>query len=88
MRQIKFRGRTRNGNFVYGDLIQSWNEASIFDGERRCRVLDDSVAQFVGCDKTGVEVYEGDTLVDELENEFVAEIYMRPEQVARLTLKS
>lgn len=87
MRLIKFRGRTRYGSFVYGDLIQSWNEQSIFDGEHRCRVIPGSVTQFVGVDKNGVEVYEGDKLIDELENEFTAEIYMRPEQIERLILR-
>lgn len=87
MRLIKFRGRTRNGEFVYGDLIQSWNEQSIFDGEHRYTVEPESVAQFIGLDKNGLEVYEGDNLFDELENEFTAEIYMRPEQIERLILR-
>lgn len=87
MRLIKFRGRARNGEFVYGDLIHSWGSTSIFDGEHRYTVEPESVAQFIGLDKNGLEVYEGDKLIDDPENEFTAEIYMRPEQIERLTLR-
>lgn len=47
----------------------------------------DSVAQLCGYDKNGAEVYEGDILVDELDQEHVAEIYDRPNVIAALTLK-
>ena len=45
------------------------------------------VAQFVGVDSAGNEVYEGDVLIDELEQEYTAEIYDRPEKIRSLKLK-
>ena len=94
MRLIKFRGRNWKSELVYGSYCYTHFtdtdhavHAIIDEYGEEWRVDPDDVAQFVGCDKTGVEVYEGDTLVDELENEFVAEIYMRPEQIERLILR-
>lgn len=68
MKQIKFRGQLPNGKLVYGDLVQwggfespricSWDNGVIYD------IDPESVAQFVGYDKDGREVYEGDTLTD------------------------
>ena len=43
--------------------------------------------QFVGVDSAGNEVYEGDILLDELEQEYTAEIYDRPEKIHALKLK-
>ena len=66
MRTIKFRGQLSNGNFIFGDLVQwggfeepricSWNNGVIYDIEP------ESVAQLVGYDKNGEEIYEGDRL--------------------------
>lgn len=72
MRTIKFRGKsTEKGNMgklVYGDLVQwggfgegricSWENGVIYDVE------EDSIAQLVGVDSAGNEVYEGDKLLN------------------------
>lgn len=88
MRQIKFRGRDANGNFVYGDLIHySLGECAISDGKRLTFVKPASVAQFVGDDINDHEIFEGDILIDELEQEHIATIYDRPNVIARLSFK-
>lgn len=72
-RPIKFRGRRLDGPLVYGDLIHYKNgnvaiqiiEGGIYP------VIPDSVAQLVGYDKDGREVYEGDT-VEGVDDKWVA----------------
>ena len=54
---------------------------------RNYPVDEDSIAQLVGYDADGREVYEGDVLIDELEQEYTAEIYDRPEKIRSLKLK-
>lgn len=95
MREIKFRGRDYNGNVLFGDLHHLEIRNTLFgvvassytfpaiNGEEV-----EMYSQFVGVDKLGNEIYTGDTLVDELENEYVAEIYDRPEKIKTLTLRS
>lgn len=63
MRQIKFRGRDAYGQYRYGDLWQR-NDGTLIYDEVWHRVKRDSVAQFVGVDSDGREVYEGDVLID------------------------
>lgn len=67
MRLIKFRGiRVDNGEFIYGDLIQSsFLEPAIYDKIDKFHVYPDSIAQFVGYDKHMREVYEGDIVAYE-----------------------
>ena len=66
MREIKFRGkRIDNGELIYGDLLTGGNEFAIINDTWRAVVVPESVAQLVGYDKNGAEVYEGDTLIDE-----------------------
>ena len=79
MRPIKFRGRTQNGNLIYGDLIHFRGYISIHEnGSGIYHIAPDSVAQLVGYDANGKEVYEGDTVIEEyLEGE-------RQEHIARL----
>ncbi len=64
-RPIKFRGkRSDNGEFVYGsDLAQYDGYVLISNGAPRIYVDPDSIAQLVGYDKDGNEVYEGDTVI-------------------------
>ena len=58
MRNIKFRGTTPEGEIVYGDLTH--HNGNIFIDDKR--VNPDSVAQLVGLDFNGDEIYEGDTV--------------------------
>ena len=72
MRTIKFRGkRVDTGEFVFGDVAHT--ELGILMGYG-FEVVSDSVAQFVGCDLDGAEVYEGDIVTDGRGREFVAKL--------------
>lgn len=71
MRKIKFRGRCiGNGTFVYGDLTHNFDDVYV----NGWQVKPESVAQFVGHDKNGAEVYEGDKILidDAGDDEFFA----------------
>lgn len=77
MREIKFRGReVDTGRVVYGDFIHRGPEAGrpgIIDDEDFYHEVDpDTVAQLIGHDSQGREVYEGDKLADEMGNEYTA----------------
>ena len=96
-RLIKFRGKIASGwnkgKYVYGDLCTNSLQGEVcirtFWGNVPVKreVVPESVAQFVAEDKELNSVYEGDILVDELENEHIAEIYDRPNFIAGLKLK-
>lgn len=70
MREIKFRGRKSNGEWLYGDLVHNVgvgaSTALIFPEEAhdswdRYIVLTDTIGQFTGLyDENGEEIYEGD----------------------------
>lgn len=83
MRPIKFRGRDMTGHFVFGLLtkkrIRSSGKISwaIATGTRQSEVVpvnEDSIAQLVGFDCDGREVYEGDAIVDDIA-EYVAHLF-------------
>ncbi len=80
-RPIKFRGkRVNNGEFVFGDLMHMTGNriGIIFDKRVAAVEVDpDSVAQLVGYDHDGREVYEDDMLVDKLSNKFTARLVCR-----------
>lgn len=73
MRQIKFRGHAISDScgvsvdkIVYGDLIHEWNKLCILDEDDDGDIYEvdpESVAQFVGVDSNGNEIYEGDIVV-------------------------
>lgn len=65
MRPIKFRGRDAYGKLHYGDLWQRTDGMIIFDHDEHLwqRVHPESVAQLIGVDKNGFEIYEGDLVV-------------------------
>lgn len=77
-RQIKFRGRrVKDGGFVYGDYcIGLHGYPSIRDHETKqyVDVNPDTVAQFIGYDSHGNEVYEGDKLTDSNNNKYIAKL--------------
>lgn len=69
MREIKFRGRTPDGKWVYGDLIHSGTDTiGILESDAPCLecitdVIPESVGQFTGLhDRNNKEIYEGDVV--------------------------
>ena len=74
MREIKFRGRKPNGEWVYGyyvgkDTIIPFGEVNFdlgfIDTSPCYEVIPDTIGQFTGLhDKNGKEIYDGDILRD------------------------
>ena len=77
MKQIKFRGKTSEGKFVYGDLIHIAGDAYIKSNKGGWIVdpVDEfSVTQLVGYDSDDKEVYEDDILISKDGWEWTAEL--------------
>lgn len=64
MREIKFRGRTPSGKWVYGDLHLHTPFPHIHSTRGdKAKIDTDTIGQFTGLhDKNGKEIYEGDVL--------------------------
>lgn len=69
MREVLFRGKRINGEWVYGYLLKMFGELSImcFDDENNIYPVDEqSVGQYTGLtDKNGNKIFEGDIVLKE-----------------------
>lgn len=70
----------REGEMIYGGYALLKNSVGngdyIVDIHGICYlVYPDSVAQLVGYDSNGAEIYEGDTLIDAFDNQYEVQVY-------------
>lgn len=64
MKIIKFRGKTTDGKILFGAVKNFANEIYMFDAEADVWREIKKVAQFVGYDANGKEIYEGDVCLN------------------------
>ena len=74
-RPIKFRARNRFGEVFYGSFDEDTCTIDCWDIAETVVVERDTVAQLVGYDVDGNEVYEGDTVIDRFRFEHTAGLY-------------
>ena len=86
-RTIKFRGRDAYGKYRYGFYVECSGISYITENHDGDEVAPDTVAQLVGYDKNGKEVYEGDTIAGENGYETVVYYHDNPDFVRLHTLK-
>lgn len=87
MRKIKFRGQTENGVWVSGYLVRKpYTNFSIVDkdGIEHENINVNTIAQFIGTDKTGLEIYEGDSVIYECDGiKYKSTITLQPRTWAK-----
>ena len=75
-RPIKFRGRGLDGKIYFGDVYHAGKSVGIHViGKGNFEVEPDSIAQLVGYDFYGKEIYEGDPVIDRFHFEHTAGLY-------------
>ena len=94
-RPIKFRGRVPDndkldgGKIVFGSLVDYGDGMYRFwinpiGGDRNFPIEENSIAQLVGYDKDGREVYEGDTFIVQCGTEITARLFDNITENAKL----